>query len=102
MPTDRSAAPIAGGGLPAWMVAAALAVLHLGLALGAYNPSPYVGGDNATYLALAQSLLQRGTFVELWDPALRPQALYPPLFPAVLAVGMWAGLRTYVTLKFVV
>jgi len=102
MPPTRNAAPDTGGGIPAWTVAAVLVVLHLALALGAYDPSPYVGGDNATYLALAHSLLERGTFVELWDPAMRPQALYPPLFPAVLALGMWAGLRTYVTLKFVV
>jgi hypothetical protein len=79
-----------------------LALLHLALALGAYNPTPYVGGDNGSYLALARSLLEHGRLIELWDPALRPQALYPPLFPAVLALGMAAGLRTYVSLKYVV
>ncbi|MDB4949803.1 MAG: hypothetical protein JWM27_2452 [Gemmatimonadetes bacterium] len=92
----------AGRRLPALAVPAALLALHLALVLAAYNPAPNLGGDNATYLALARSLLERGDFVELWDPALRPQALYPPLFPAVLALGMMAGLRTYVTLKYVV
>jgi hypothetical protein len=93
-----------GGGSRALALAvpAALALLHLAFALAAYNPAPHLGGDNATYVSLAQSLVQRGEMVQLWDPAVRIQALYPPLFPAVLAAAMKAGLESYLQLKYVV
>ncbi|HEX6039867.1 hypothetical protein, partial [Longimicrobium sp.] len=53
-------------------VALALAALHLALALLSIDPSPHGGGDNASYLALARSLREHGTYQELWDPAARP------------------------------
>jgi hypothetical protein len=99
-----STAPRGRGGTRALALAApaALALLHLALALAAYNPAPHLGGDNAAYIAIARSLLARGEIVQLWDPAVRVQAVYPPLFPAVLAVAIKAGLRSYLELKYVV
>jgi hypothetical protein len=83
-------------------VVGGLAFLHWVVCLLAFNPAPHTGGDNATYISLARSLLERGDFTEIWDPALRPYTLYPPVFPAFLAAAMALGLTTWAQLKLVV
>jgi hypothetical protein len=80
-------------------VAAALAALHLLLALLIAPPTPDVGGDNAAYLALARSLLEDGSYRELWDPAARPHTQYPPVWPMVLAGAMAAGIGPWFGIK---
>lgn len=82
-------------------VAAALASVHLVLALLAFDPTPHTGGDSAGYIALARSLLERQEYVRLHDPALTPEAKYPPAFPALLALAMAVGIRSWVALKLV-
>ena len=84
---------------PPWKVALALALLHLVLALAAFNPTPHVGGDNAAYISLARSLVERHAYLELWDPAARPHTQYPPVWPAIIAAMSLAGLRGWVALK---
>jgi 4-amino-4-deoxy-L-arabinose transferase-like glycosyltransferase len=83
-------------------VAATLAALHLALALLAFDPSVFFGGDNGTYVSLARSMLERHAYLEYWDPAQRPYTLYPPVFPAVLALAMTLGVRTFAGFKYVV
>jgi hypothetical protein len=83
-------------------VAAALAGLHVVLGLLTFAPQPHTGGDNAAYVALAQSLVERGTYTELWDPLTPPHTKYPPVFPGVLTLALLAGLKPWVQLKFVV
>ncbi|HET7230395.1 MAG TPA: hypothetical protein VFJ16_10365 [Longimicrobium sp.] len=85
-----------------WKLALAFALLHLVLAIAAFNPTPYVGGDNATYMALAQSLAEKHRYLELWDPAMRPHTQYPPLWPAFLALLWMVGLRGWIVMKVVV
>ena len=82
-----------------WQVAAALAALHLVLALLIAAPTPDDGGDNAAYLALARSLLEDGSYRELWDPAARPHTQYPPVWPLVLAGAMAAGIGPWFGFK---
>lgn len=84
------------------LIACALAALHIALALITFAPQPHTGGDNAAYITLAQSLLQNGTYTELWDPALPPHTKYPPAFPAILAIAIALGLKPWVQLKLVV
>ena len=83
----------------AWQVAAALALLHLVLALLTLDPTPHNGGDNAAYLALARSLLERGTYQELWEPAMGHHTQYPPGWPLLLAGAMTAGVKPWVGFK---
>lgn len=83
-------------------VALGIAALHLVLALIAFNPSPHVGGDNAAYLSLARSLVERHAYVSLWDPALPAHTQYPPVWPAIIAFFWIIGLRGLVAMKFVV
>jgi hypothetical protein len=84
------------------VIAAALALLHLSLALLTFEPQPHTGGDNAAYITLGRSLLEHGTYTELWDPAEPPHTKYPPAFPVVLAMALAVGLQPWVQLKFVV
>lgn len=79
-----------------------LVLLHLVLALLCFVPTPFTGGDNASYASLARSLLQGRGYVELWDPALRPHTAYPPVFPAMLALLMAAGAGSWVAFKLLV
>ena len=74
-----------------WHAAVPLALLHLVLALLSLDPTPHAGGDSAAYLALAQSILEHGTYQELWDPAVRSHTQYPPGWPLILAGAMTRG-----------
>jgi 4-amino-4-deoxy-L-arabinose transferase-like glycosyltransferase len=89
------------GERPAGRVAAGLALLHLALAACALEPAPYVGGDNAAYVALAESLVKWGSYVDLWDPALRPHTQYPPVFPLLLAAAMKVGISGWIGFKLI-
>jgi hypothetical protein len=83
----------------AWKVALGLALLHLVFALVAFNPTPHVGGDNAAYISLARSLVERHAYLELWDPAARPHTQYPPVWPGIIAAMSLLGLRGWMVVK---
>lgn len=87
------------GRIRPWQVALALGLLHLGLVVLAIMPRPHEGGDNAAYLALAQSLRENGSYRELWDPAARTHTQYPPGWPLLLAGAMSAGLGPWAGFK---
>ncbi|CAN5807415.1 hypothetical protein BH23GEM9_BH23GEM9_25230 [soil metagenome] len=72
------------------------------MALLTFEPRPHTGGDNGAYITLGRSLLEFGTYSELWDPAATPHTKYPPVFPAILAVALAVGLTPWVKLKLVV
>ena len=82
-------------------LALALAAVHLALAWLTMQPAPHTGGDNAAYITLARSLLERGAYLSLWDPAAPPHTQYPPGFPLLLAVAMALGVKPWVGLKVV-
>jgi len=73
--------------------------LHLVIALAAFHPSPFTGGDDATYIALARSLLDLHAYSDIWDPGLAAQTLYPPVFPVIVAGGLLMGLNVAIGLK---
>jgi hypothetical protein len=85
-----------------WLQAAALAGLHVILALAVFDPTPHTGGDNAAYLSLGRSLLQRHAYLELWDPLTPPHTQYPPVFPAVLGLLQALGLDSWVAFKLLI
>ena len=82
-----------------WRIPIALGVLHLVIALFAFHPSPFSGGDDATYISLARSLIERHTYSEYWDPGFAPETLYPPVFPIIVAGGLLMGLNVAIGLK---
>ncbi|MBI4539527.1 MAG: glycosyltransferase family 39 protein [Gemmatimonadetes bacterium] len=77
------------------------ALVHLVLALLTYNPSPHMGGDNAGYITLGYSILHRGEYRDLWDPAEPPHTKYPPVYPVILAIAMALGAKTWHAFKLV-
>jgi hypothetical protein len=84
------------------LVVGSLVLLHLLLGVLTFDPTPHTGGDNGAYITLGRSLLETGSYSELWDPAAPPHTKYPPVFPAVLALAMALGLQPWVGLKLVV
>ena len=68
-----------------WAALALLLVAEAAVLFLAFSSTPHNGGDNAGYVALAHSLLTRGEYLELWDPAAPPHTKYPPVFPLILA-----------------
>lgn len=64
-------------------------------------PMIHTGGDNAAYVSLAQSLVQDGAYHELWHPGSPPHTQYPPVYPAVLAVLILLGAKTWGVFKAV-
>lgn len=81
----------------------ALVVLGIQLFLTAlvFLPAPHTGGDNAGYITLAHSLLERGAYLELWDPQEPVHTKYPPVFPLLLAGAMALGVKGWAGLKAV-
>ncbi|MSR36817.1 MAG: phospholipid carrier-dependent glycosyltransferase [Gemmatimonadetes bacterium] len=93
------ATPAPGRRLPIWGLAVVL--VQLGLMLTVFNPAAHNGGDTAGYVTLAHSLLDRGTYQDLWQPGQPPHTKYPPVFPALLAAAIVLGARTWAALKVV-
>ena len=86
----------------AYLLVTAILLLHLILALLTFDPTPHTGGDNAGYITLARSLLEHRAYIDLYDPATPPHTQYPPVFPAVLAVALAAGITPWVGLKLLI
>ena len=81
-----------------WVLGAIVA-LHVVLALLVLQPAPHTGGDNAGYITLAKSLLERHKYLDLYDPTEPPHTQYPPVFPAILAIALTLGLKPWLHLK---
>jgi len=88
-------------GWKGWLLPAGVLVLASGAVALAFNPAPHTGGDNAAYVTLGFSLLEHGSYTELFDPAAYPHTKYPPVFPALLALLMALGIRGWAGLKLV-
>ena len=79
-----------------------LVFVHVALAHLVMQPAPHTGGDNAGYLTLARSILEHGTYQDLYDPAAPPHTQYPPVFPLILAGADMIGLEPWLPLKYVI
>lgn len=101
--TPAPAGPPAAGPGPRrrWVLLGVVLVLSTGFVAGAFVPAPHTGGDNAAYLTLGYSLAHDGSYTELFDPARPPHTKYPPVFPALLALLMLGGARTWTAFKMV-
>jgi len=82
-----------------WALLGAVLVLSGVIVAMAFNPIPHPGGDNAGYVSLAHGLVTTGTYTDVFDPEGLPHTKYPPVFPAVLALLIGLGARTWVALK---
>jgi hypothetical protein len=82
-----------------WIAPLTLAFIHFVLAMLSYQQAPFTGGDDATYIALARSLIERHDYRDIWNPALPLHTQYPPIFATVVAGGLLAGLDPQEGLK---
>ena len=82
-----------------WAGPVALTLLHAILAALSFHHAPFTGGDDATYISLAKSLIERHDYTDIWDPLLPPHTQYPPIFAAVVALGLLANLDPVIGLK---
>ncbi len=80
------------------IVFAAVLALHLLLMWAVFNPTIFTGGDNGVYVALSRSLLQ-GEYASIHDPTHSPHTLYPPGYPAILALASLVGVGPWVPIK---
>jgi len=55
------------------------------LLLLTFDPKVFMGGDNAYYMSLAESMLH-GKYQPIFQPNPKPETGVPPLYPAILAI----------------
>lgn len=72
----------------------------LALAIAAFDPYLFTGGDNAHYFALARALATGRGYVDLVHPEAPPHTLYPPGYPALLVPLYLASGGGLVAMKF--
>jgi hypothetical protein len=82
-----------------WAGPIALTLLHAILAALLFHEAPFTGGDDATYISLAKSLIQRHDYTDIWNPLLPPHTQYPPIFPMFVALGLLSNLEPQYGLK---
>ena len=94
-----------GWNLPSRVIVGALLVVHALMAWAMRVPGLATGHDDAWYIVLARAL-RRGTYVELPIVGHPAHAMYPPLYPALLAVlgvsdpgHVWIGVMANVALS---
>lgn len=85
-----------------WSLLAASVSVSAALVVGAFNPAPHSGGDNAAYLSLAHALVEGRGYVDAYDPLGAPHTKYPPLFPLLLAGLVAAGATSWTAFKLLV
>lgn len=95
-----------GAGAFAWerkdtLLLALLLLVQAGLMVAAFTPVPHTGGDNAGYLGLAYSLVERGAYLDLYLPGEPAHVKYPPVFPGLLGLVHLLGVKTWVGFKAV-
>lgn len=68
-------------------------------ALFLFDPKLYTGGDNATYISLAKSLLSGNGYRDIYRPEGNPHTQYPPGYPLLLSGIMFFTGDNFVFLK---
>ncbi|MGH7557467.1 MAG: hypothetical protein ACREMD_06760, partial [Gemmatimonadota bacterium] len=74
-------------------------VVALALAIAAFDPYLFTGGDNAQYYALTRALATGRGYVDLVLPGAPPHTLYPPGYPALLVPFYLASGGSLVAMK---
>jgi hypothetical protein len=87
----------------AWIALAGLVLLHVALAVLQFDPKPFVGGDNAGYMILAESIETGQGYRDIHIPGAPRHGQYPPVYPTLLAIAaaLGGGLITFKILSTV-
>jgi len=73
--------------------------LYAVLSLLLFDPKLFIGGDNAVYINLAQSLTQGKGYRNLNQPGEPGHTQYPPAFPTLLGLLMLGFGKNFIVLK---
>ncbi len=94
---DRKVELASSGTRTGWAILSALLLAHIFLAVLHFDPKPFVGGDNAGYMILAEALESGRGYRDIHLPGEPRHAQYPPVYPALLAVigAFGGGLTTF-------
>ena len=78
----------------AWTVLGVAIAAHIALGVLLFDPKPFVGGDNAGYMVLAESVESGRGYRDIYLPGAPRHAQYPPVYPVILAAAgaLGAGL----------
>ncbi len=75
-----------------WAALVGLLVVHVLLVVFLFDPKPFVGGDNAGYMILAESLASGQGYRDIYLPDAPRHSQFPPIYPVFLWVtGMLGG-----------
>ncbi len=74
-----------------WAVLGGLLAAHLVLGALVFDPKPFIGGDNAAYMILAESLETGQGYRNIHLPGSPRHAQYPPVYPVILTVARAFG-----------
>jgi hypothetical protein len=75
-----------------WAVLVASLLAHAVLAAFLFDPKPFVGGDNASYMILAESIESGQGYRDLFHPDSPRNSEFPPFYPTLLALaGLFGG-----------
>lgn len=75
------------------------AAVSIAIAVAAFDPRVFTGGDNAAYYALAEALASGRGYVDLVTPGHPAHTQYPPGFPLLLVPLHWLFDGSYPALK---
>jgi hypothetical protein len=75
-----------------WLALAGLVVVHVLLAVLLFEPKPFIGGDNAGYMILAESIETGQGYRDVYLPDAPRHTEFPPVYPVLLWVtGLFGG-----------
>ncbi|HSG81565.1 MAG TPA: hypothetical protein VLC48_04910, partial [Gemmatimonadota bacterium] len=74
-----------------WTALALTIAVHVFLAALLFDPKPFIGGDNAGYMILAESLESGQGYRDLYLPGSPRHVTYPPGYPVLLTVARYFG-----------
>ncbi len=96
MAEERGGRSLPKGWVP-WATLSALVVVHVALAVLLFDPKPFIGGDNAVYMTLAESIESGQGYRDIDLPGTPRHGQYPPVYPLILASArlLGGGLPTF-------
>lgn len=74
-----------------WAVLGGLVAAHIVLGALLFDPKPFIGGDNAAYMILAESIESGQGYRNIHLPGSPRHAQYPPVYPLILTTARVFG-----------
>jgi 4-amino-4-deoxy-L-arabinose transferase-like glycosyltransferase len=82
-----------------WLVVLAIVFIYLLLSILVFDPKLHTGGDNASYICLAKSILSGKGYRDIYMPGDPPHTQYPFGYPLLLAIVMVFFKNSFIPLK---